>query len=182
MPKAMNTARLTIYLNNSTVLTDEKTIVADTEMLTDLLDGASFPRRKEQTLTYTHRATGQKPTPGNYKQIERRSPRYPDADLQFLARSGASAFRQARQGMHREKAINSKFNVWLKIVVAAGATAILLLALTIAMLSSGPAEEETPEETPQEQPLPTIAPPLGFGIYPVYQQTATQNREARYGS
>ena len=78
-----------------------------------------FPRRKP-TLTHTHRATGQGPTPGNYKQIERRDPKYPDSDKRFLTRSATSAFRQARQGMHREKAINSRMNSSLKLVAAIG--------------------------------------------------------------
>ena len=164
MPKNTNTAKLTLYLNNSTVVTDNKAIVADTELLTDLVDGSSFPRRKP-TLTHTHRATGQGPTPGDYKQIERRDPKYPDSDKRFLTRSATSAFRQARQGMHREKAINSHSQGRIKLVASIGSTLILLLAMIYALIQSGPEAVETPTETaPQEQPLPTIPAPLGYGL------------------
>ena len=44
MPKAMNTGKLRLYLNNSTELVDAHASIADTEMLTDLLDGSSFPQ------------------------------------------------------------------------------------------------------------------------------------------
>ena len=165
MPKRSNTVRLTLYLNNSTVLTDGKAVVADTEVLTDLLDGSSFPRRKTPTLSHNHRATGQGPTPDNYKQIERRDPPYPDMDRQFATRSGGSAFHQARQGMHREKAIHNGEQQRQKFAAVLGSTIILIMSIVFAIINSGPAEEELPtQEAPVEQPLPTIAPPLGYGL------------------
>ena len=159
MPKSTNTGRLRLYMNNSTELVDNKALIADTEMLTDLLDGSSFPRRKQPTLSYTHRATGQGPTPGDYEQIEIEDPLYADDDLQHVARSGTSSFRQARQGMHREKAINIRMNTHMKYIAAVGGTAVLLFGLVIAMVTHEPEPVET-EETPATAPAPTIPPVL----------------------
>lgn len=163
MAKPTNTGRLRLYLNNSTELVDNKSIIADTEMLTDMLDGASFPRRKQPTLTYTHRATGQGPTPGDYEQIEVEDPLYADDDLQYMARAATSSYRQARQGMHREKAINSSLNGRLKFIAAIGGTAVLLFGLVVAMMNSGSGEvEEKQLNQPQPTvPAPTIPPVLG---------------------
>ena len=161
MAKAMNTGRLRLYLNNSTELADGKAVIADSEMLTDLLDGASFPRRKQPTLTYTHRATGQGPTPGDYEQIEIEDPLYPDDDLGYIARSATSAFRQARQGMHREKAIYSRMNTHLKYIAAIGGTAVLLFGLVIAMVTHEPEGPAGSGEQPAATaPAPTIPPVL----------------------
>ena len=167
MPKAMNTGKLRVYLNNSTELFDPKAIIADTEMLTDLLDGASFPRRRRPTLNHTHRATGQGPTPGDYEQIEVEDPAYPDDDLGYMARSSTSAFRQARQGMHREKAINGRMNTQLKAIAAIGGTAVLLLGLVAAMVTHEPGQNdaesgETSGETPSAPPtIPPVLAPSG---------------------
>ena len=159
MAKAMNTGRLRLYLNNSTELVDGSAVIADAEMLTDLLDGGSFPRRKQPTLTYTHRATGQGPTPGDYEQIEIEDPLYPDDDLNYMARSATSAFRQARQGMHREKSIHNRMNTHLKYIAAIGGTAVLLLGLVIAMVTHEP-EVKASDQPAATEPAPTIPPVL----------------------
>ena len=160
MPKATNTGKLRMYMNNSTELYDPKAIIADTEMLTDLLDGASVPRRRGPTLNYTHRATGQGPTPGDYEQIEIEDTLYADDDVDFMARSGRSAFRQARQGMHREKAIHSRLNSQLKLIAGIGGTAVLLLSFVVAMVTHGGGEPTLAEEVPAVAPAPTIPPVL----------------------
>ena len=159
MPKVTNTVKLRLYMNNSTELFDPKAIVADTEVLTDLLDGSSFPRRRQPTLTLNHRATGQRPTPGDYEQIENLDPLYADDDPQYMTRAVNSTFRQARQGMHREKAIFSRMNTYLKMVAGIGGTAVLLVSMVVAMVAHQP-DETPPDETPVEEPAPTILPVL----------------------
>lgn len=161
MPKSNDTTKLRLHLNNSTDAFDPKAKIADTEVLSELLDDSSWPRR-DPTQTFTHRATGQRPTPGDQEQNEIMDPPYGDLDLYFLTRSCISTYRQGKEGMSREKATSNRSKETISKIVAVASTLFVSLAMTFAFLVHDPSGDVVPTEepAPAAQPTPTIPPVL----------------------
>ena len=160
MPQVGTVTKLRVHMTNGNILKDDKALMVGTEVISSLLEDCSFPRRPA-TLTYTHRSTGQTPTPGDSEQLELVDPRYSDDDTLFLTRGAGSVYRQSKAGLDTERGIRRRLGDYGRTIMMGGAVLSLLLTLGWAMMTSGDVPEETAVQAPvvEQVPPPVILPP-----------------------
>ena len=161
MPQVGTVTKLRVHMTNGTILKDDKALMVGTEVISSLLEDCSFPRRSA-TLTYTHRSTGQTPTPGDSEQLELGDPRYSDDDTQFMTRGAGSVYRQSKAGLDTERGIRRRLGDYGRTIMMGGAVLSLLLTLGWAMMTSGDQPSETAgtqEAVVETAPPPVILPP-----------------------
>ena len=157
MANAGNTVKLTYHLTNGSILTDPNALIVDTEVLTGLLDGSSVPRR-DSTPTFTLRATGQAPTPGDSEQTETVDTVYPDNDGLLVNRGLQSTWDLARTGLDTERRIHGRLGQVGKLVAMAACSVILLVGMVFAFGSRG--DEKLVESGGSSAPAPRPTPPV----------------------
>ena len=135
MAQRGNRLTLEYYMNNGSILRDPNALMVDTEVLTGLLDGSSVPRRPS-TPIYTHKATGQSPSPGDMVQIESEETKYPDQDSELMNRGLYNVWSETMEGLDAERSIHGRLGSLGKIIAVVFCSLMVILVLGFAMMTN----------------------------------------------
>lgn len=142
----MRGQKVKFFMNNRSILSDQKATEQGGQVITELLGGAAIPVR-QPTGAWQFRANNRAPSKIGSEHIETVDPVAHQMDPWFLSWGAKAIWESAYEGLGAAEKKSADFlqNRWTNIIVAVAGICFAFAALGISQVGNGPETREEPQ-------------------------------------